>query len=76
MAFANAIAAQRAGIGEDEIARVVGTHRSDDPYCTPYYRELVLFQRDGWLSSLEIIDYTGIEPLTEFPELTEFERLT
>ena len=40
---------------------------SDDEFC-----ELILFLKDGWLSSLELVWY-GAKPIAEFPPPTDFE---
>jgi hypothetical protein len=36
--------------------------------------DLILFLKDGWLSSLEIVGYS--KPIPEFPPLSEFEPAT
>jgi hypothetical protein len=41
---------------------------------TDEFSELILFLKDGWLSSLEIVWYS--KPIPEFPPVSEFEPAT
>jgi hypothetical protein len=41
---------------------------------TDDFSELILFLKDGWLSTLEIVGYS--KPIPEFPPLSEYEPAT
>jgi hypothetical protein len=61
----------RASAASDLCYPVTEAHTREKADATRYH-DLILFQRDGWLKTLELVHYAGTPP-REFPPTDDFE---